>query len=143
MKTHIKPSNENLHENLMNLRLTMQVEWDGVPVRRSSRLNRDTTPPLPPAMPPVDEDEVPCSARIRASGSRSTPVWIETIPLTDTEAIFNPNFLASQEDSVYSHYSSDDYVLDEEEPDRDTESIKEGGLEKLLWPPEVLLQAQN
>lgn len=71
------------------------------------------------------------------------PHGMETIPLTDIEAIFNPNFLASQQDSVYSHYSSDDYVLDEEEPDRDTESIKEGGLDKLLWPPEVLLQAQN
>ena len=117
------------------------MEWDGIPIRRSNRLIREPSPSSPPpnsidSTPPEETQQT----QIHWDEFPDLGPGIPTIPLADTECKFNPDYLESQE-NLQAHNSSDGYAIESE--DSDSDRHEGGGLEALLWPPELLLRAQS
>lgn len=103
-------------------------------MRRSTRLQQEPSPPTSPSN--QDEEVLPVEiGDLLDMGSN-----VEIYNLPDTDIVFDENYLASQE-QPYAYYSSQEEFGDE--ANSDSENEHGGGLEDLLWPPEVMLQARN
>lgn len=117
----------------------MQMEWDGIPIRRSSRLYLEPGPSTAPPTPPSSGDDVPDPPRYHEHELPDLGHGVKTIALPDIEVDFNVDYFTSQETGGY--YSSSEDLIDNPESNRKNE--RGGGLEDLLWPPKVLMQARN
>lgn len=111
------------------------MEWDNIPVRRSSRLQTIEIP-NPPTLPEPQEDEEGLPMQSLQDLPDLGP-GVELAMLPEMDVFFNKNYLSSQEPRL--HYCASDE--DEEEYDHDMS--KGGGLESILWPPEMLQQAHG
>ena len=114
------------------------MEWEGIPVRRSSRLQQDLEPILAPLTPPSSPDEEVVPLQMDDLPDMGPAVQIYNLP--DTEIGFDGDYLASQEQHR-GYYASEEEDLQSVNSDYDSESG--GGLEEMLWPPEVLMHARN
>lgn len=61
---------------------------------------------------------------------------IEFVPLADIDTTFNGDYLPSQEFEHRGLSSQEDHTFGE---DYESENENPGGLEEILWPPELLL----
>lgn len=107
-------------------------------MRRSSRLQQDPEPTLTPPSSPCTENEEVLSVQIDDLPDMGPRVEIYDLP--DTNIGFDENYLPSQE-QTYAYYSSQEEFVEEANSDSDNEYG--GGLENILWPPEVMMQAMN
>lgn len=114
----------------------MQMEWEGTPLRRSSRLHIQSEPNKVLSNPPSNPKYIlPTPQELPDLGP-----GVELYQLPDTDVGFNIVYLNSQDRPVC-YYSSQEDFADQEDSDTDIERGK--GLEDVLWPPEVLMQARN
>lgn len=114
------------------------MEWDGIPVRRSLRLVHEPptlAPPTPPS-PPSDHEIPTLLHDLRDLGP-----GVEIIPLPDTNMEFNLDYLTSQEEPNRQQSSGGEFMNMDDESDG--ENGTGGGLEEILWPPEMLMQARS
>lgn len=107
-------------------------------MRRSSRLQQDPEPSVTPPTPSSSEDDEVSPVEIDDLPDMGPRVEIYDLP--DTEIGFDAEYLASQEQQR-PYYSSEEEFLQDANSDCDSENI--GGIEAILWPPEVMLQARH
>lgn len=107
--------------------------YEGIRLRRSSRLVPSEAPPSPPSTEtPSPDVHIPDSLdELPDLGS-----GVELVALPDTEIDFDATYLTSQEHN-HDKYSDYEHEIDE----ADSEEEIGGGLEEILWPLELLNQA--
>ena len=86
--------------------------------------------------PPPEEDEL----HVEPTQLLDLEPGMEIVALPGMDVSFNADYLTSQEDARQG-YSSCEGNIDRVELDTDMD--RGGGLEEILWPPELLLQAEH
>lgn len=119
-----------------------QMEWDNIPVRRSERLQQE--------IPPTISTTTSSSQNSEAIENQQVPVeigdlpdvghGIEVFPLQDMDIPFEGDFLHSQE-ANHEQLADCEELYSDDEGDYDMPGG--GGLEEMLWPPEMLREARN
>ena len=79
----------------------MQMEWDGIPIRRSARLCVEPGPSTAPSTPPSSEDDTPNPPRYPEHELPNLGHGVQTFALPDTEVDFNFDYFTSQENARY------------------------------------------
>lgn len=115
------------------------MELEGISVRRSQRLQRETPTNIEPQSPAESVEE---QITYQLHELPDLGPGVETIPLSTTDIEFNGDYLPSQERTPRGYYSDSDEGY-EEGSDQEPEIEHGGGLEHILWPPEVLAQARS